>query len=302
MFLHDRRQTMRLRCPLPNRAKTDENKDNFLPPLEPPASSRSTMSSMGTGRGVVGWKAPPKPVREAVVKQPTALQSESAKRLSQGLSVAHTRGQRANTNAQVTIGDVGTYSVVLDPQELNSLPPSTIPDNGAWPSTKAQRLYEESRNNRIRIEANRNSNGAVLRQQVFYFDANTMSAGDNGSMGGGIMPDFGPGIGMQQMAAAPMGNMLGLQGSSYQANPNIQNAHGSYTMKAKPAQHSIAKATALGVVNNISSSASVSSTGGGMPYQPNMNPNNAPQRNQSMGGAGGTKQEELLRQLFPSWF
>jgi Mg-chelatase subunit ChlI len=45
VFLQDRRQTMRMRCPLPNRAKTDDN-SNFLPPLEPPVSSRSTASSL----------------------------------------------------------------------------------------------------------------------------------------------------------------------------------------------------------------------------------------------------------------
>lgn len=47
VFLQDRRQTMRMRCPLPNRAKSeDSSKDNFLPPLEPPVSSRSTFSSL----------------------------------------------------------------------------------------------------------------------------------------------------------------------------------------------------------------------------------------------------------------
>ncbi len=47
VFLQDRRQTMRMRCPLPNRAKVDDSsKDSFLPPLEPPVSSRSTFSSL----------------------------------------------------------------------------------------------------------------------------------------------------------------------------------------------------------------------------------------------------------------
>ena len=48
-FLHDKRQTMRLRCPLPNRAKvTDDNVGSFLPPLDAPSSSRSSFSSMGS--------------------------------------------------------------------------------------------------------------------------------------------------------------------------------------------------------------------------------------------------------------
>lgn len=46
-FLQDRRQTMRLRCPLPNRAIADpNNKDGFLPPLDAPSSSRSSFSTM----------------------------------------------------------------------------------------------------------------------------------------------------------------------------------------------------------------------------------------------------------------
>ena len=298
---------MRLRCPLPNRAKTDENKDNFLPPLAPPSTSRSNMSSMGTGKGVVGWKAPPKPARDSVVKQPTASQSESAKRLSQGLSVAHTRAAQRNlNNAQVTIGDVGTYSVVLDPQEMNGAPnpamppnPTMVQEGNGWPSTKAQRLYEESRTNRMRIEANRSSNGAVLRQQVFYFDASTASANENAALNAGLAADFA----MAGIPQFPNNTPMGIQGSAYQGN-NM----GSGSIKGihvKPQQPSIAKVTAMGVMGgNISSNASVGSNGG-MPYPPSgINPNsiNSQQRHQSMGGAGGTKQEELLRQLFPSWF
>jgi hypothetical protein len=47
VFLQDKRQTMRLRCPLPNRAKMTDDNSSFLPPLDPPpASSRSSFSSM----------------------------------------------------------------------------------------------------------------------------------------------------------------------------------------------------------------------------------------------------------------
>jgi len=47
---------MRLRCPLPNRAKiTDESKDSFLPTIEQtPLSYRSSIST--SGKGVPGWK------------------------------------------------------------------------------------------------------------------------------------------------------------------------------------------------------------------------------------------------------
>jgi len=38
---------MRLRCPLPNRAKPEsENSNNFLPPLDPPNSGRASVSTL----------------------------------------------------------------------------------------------------------------------------------------------------------------------------------------------------------------------------------------------------------------
>lgn len=44
LFLEDKRATYRRTRPLPNRSKTEEG--NFLPPLDPPTSSRSSFSSM----------------------------------------------------------------------------------------------------------------------------------------------------------------------------------------------------------------------------------------------------------------
>lgn len=93
----------------------------------------------------MGWKAPPKPVAKEPPKQPTANQAESAKRLSQGLSVAQTRAAR---NQPITTSDASVYSVVLDPQEMNNNGFSMLngnmqisDSNSAWPSTKAHR-YE----------------------------------------------------------------------------------------------------------------------------------------------------------------
>ena len=37
---------------------------------------------------MVGWKAPPKPVRKEIARQPTQTQADAAKRLSLGLSVS----------------------------------------------------------------------------------------------------------------------------------------------------------------------------------------------------------------------
>lgn len=99
------------------------------------------------GKGAVGWKAPPKPAREAVVRQPTQGQSDAAKRLSQGLSVASTQPPRARYAAQSLVGMPNAlassgYSVVLDPTEfslLNSpgsagVPQAGVPGNpGAYP-------------------------------------------------------------------------------------------------------------------------------------------------------------------------
>ncbi len=48
-FLYDKRQTMRLRMPLPNRAKAiDDNLGSFLPPLDSASTSRSSFSTIGS--------------------------------------------------------------------------------------------------------------------------------------------------------------------------------------------------------------------------------------------------------------
>lgn len=75
----------------------------------------------------MGWKAPPKPARETVVKQPTQGQADAAKRLSQGLSVAANHqtaryryvGQN-HLNVPNALANTG-YSVVLDPHEYQQL-------------------------------------------------------------------------------------------------------------------------------------------------------------------------------------
>ncbi|RYH19916.1 hypothetical protein EON65_25245 [archaeon] len=137
VFLQDRRQTMRLRCPLPNRAKADENSSgNFLPPLDAPSSSRSSMSSIGSGRGVVGWKAPPKPQQKEAPKQPTVSQLESAKRLSQGLSVASV-AEKAK-QGMTSSSSVESHNIVLDPVDY-SVNPNGLYTDSAWTSTKANR-------------------------------------------------------------------------------------------------------------------------------------------------------------------
>lgn len=51
-------------------------------------SPKNSLVEQQSAKGVVGWKAPPKPVRKEIVRQPTQTQADAAKRLSQGLSVA----------------------------------------------------------------------------------------------------------------------------------------------------------------------------------------------------------------------
>lgn len=125
-----------------------------FPPFLPLSLPLSLPLPQGNGKGVVGWKAPPKPQKHDVPKQPTPSQQESAKRLSQGLSVANTVRQRNASQAAVALlqSTEAQYSVVLDPQEVNNpnFPPGYMPNgpqnvpysNGGymvWPSTKAHR-------------------------------------------------------------------------------------------------------------------------------------------------------------------
>jgi hypothetical protein len=162
---------MRMHQPLHLQRKviTDDNvtDKSFLPPLDA-GSSRSSFSAISSvrflpyacsklsvwlmllwclcvdvqnGRGVVGWKAPPKPARETVVRQPTQGQSDAAKRLSQGLSVAnvnHSARQRYiaqnHLNLPGALASTG-YSVVLDPYEYQPQP--LAPQGYIPPSTAA---------------------------------------------------------------------------------------------------------------------------------------------------------------------
>jgi hypothetical protein len=399
VFLQDRRQTMRLRCPLPNRAIDPNNKDSFLPPLDGSSSSRTSFSSMGTGKGVVGWKAPVKANADATkttTKQPTQQQLEFAKRLSQGLSVS-SKTNATNTNQRFrgpqNVVTVSTdpnvqYSVVLDPQEFiasstsqgslvypnGGIPGQQMPQqqsiysNGQeiiWPSTKAHRLYEESRNNRIRIEAARANNGAILRQQIFYFDPNYDSYQPALVMG---MPpintsDAGPSVQVQSrqqqqyQGSAERRHSIGDMSTSSMTQGSI-NSSGAVMLAARaPAQQMQSQAwkgvgvgaSSVAAAAQLQQQRSIMMNGGGSVMSANgqniingkpsvsagnslksttTEVNNSGLQSQSTklqypagknftgtsmnnpnimttGGVGmaeHTKQEELLRQLFPSWF
>lgn len=412
VFLQDRRQTMRLRCPLPNRDPNNLNKDGFLPPLDGPSSSRASFSSMGSGRGVVGWKAPRsnQPAdQKAVNKQPTQQQLEFAKRLSQGLSVSSkstqnpkrfVRGVGPQNVVTMTTDPSIQYSVVLDPQEYvtnggtgsqasllgtgsavsgaaMAMPQqAAVYANGQeiiWPSTKAHRLYEESRNNRMRIEAARANNGAILRQQVFYFDPNYESyqpalvmgmppmsdastvmaptsvvvagGGGNGVGGAERRPSVASEAMMMHQGSSGHQQMLLLQQQQLQqqqqawkgvgvgARPGVASggrpANGIATQAAPGSTGSLMSTNGQTIINGSKppgmhggNGSGGGNSNGGVPQQqqqgskvmyaggggaqPSMGRGNglpaSMQQQAAMAGGNATKQEELLRQLFPSWF
>jgi hypothetical protein len=174
-FLQDRYQSMRLHNPLPNRSRAsldDSGGSGFLPPLDaasssskppfsssfavrtmslslvPPGSLNSALfltiastlspSILQSGKAV-GWKAPPEPEKRPAPKEPGIDQVDAAKRLSQGLSVKEVKHSiRQRITAENAIGTRYLAGVVLDRQAAEPAP--------------------------VRATA-------VIRQQVFHFDA-----------------------------------------------------------------------------------------------------------------------------------
>ena len=130
VFIQDKRQTMRLRCPLPSRARSGPGSDTAsLPPLDSRSSSQSSTSSGGKAASAkgLGWRAPPpKLEKKEVSKVVTQSQLESAKRLSQGLSVAQiqsqtTRNKYISSNPPaVLIMDEYDSSIAPNQQQLTS--------------------------------------------------------------------------------------------------------------------------------------------------------------------------------------
>jgi hypothetical protein len=87
----------------------------------------------GSGRGVVGWKAPPKPVRKEV-KAPTQMQADAANRLYMGHSTTGAISRRASLGQQPqganSNNPVNQYGIVLDPQEYGVMMPIAVPGGG----------------------------------------------------------------------------------------------------------------------------------------------------------------------------
>jgi len=182
-------------------------------------------------------------------------------------------------------------------------------------STMTCRLLEESRLNRMRLEAAKASSAAVLRQQVFYFDPMYGDVPPNLVTAAGAIPDV--------MSIATLSNVNPLAAYAQQQEDSI----------------SISNSSLSGIIGNNSSSSGkynskhgsniINGISGNNNNSMNSNNNNRPQKyhivnnaqtlqGQLQGiniasvqhhnngstthGANQHTQEELLRQLFPSWF
>ena len=175
------------------------------------------------------------------------------------------------------------------------------------------RLLEESRLNRMRLEAAKANSAASVRQQVFYFDPNyrdqvpaagastegltlippTGNTGNSASTGGlfgaenidsnGSVADDG--TQSQQMHHRVQGNATtaGGAGGAVQVTGSMQQLQHGGSMKFRTTP-----APALQHVRHAS-------TG-------NMNANLQAATQAHQNGTSNHSQEELLRQLFPSWF
>ena len=151
------------------------------------------------------------------------------------------------------------------------------------------RLLEESRINRLRLEAAKANSNAVVRQQVFYFDPNYR--------------DQLPG----QDGAAPQGQVQAQAAPSepyYDSNSSMVDDQGSVGNQRRFPQQGVnpigVSARPLMVANNRGRVAPAphvryASTG-------NMNTGVSAATAAHNAGTSNHSQEELLRQLFPSWF
>jgi hypothetical protein len=265
-----------------------------------------------SGKGVVGWKAPPKQVAKEPLRQPTETQSAAAKRLSQGLSV-NTNTSRARGGSNNTYGNVSSsnFSVVLDTHEYsNNLGPYDnhyqqqqqqqqlqVPDQASqWlsnGSTKASRLLEERNMNRIRIEQAKASSAAVLRQQVFHFDPNYDPFLAGGGVGGG------------QAGLAASG--YGLSGGGSVMDSGSVSGGGSVVGGGGGGGHLPLFGNSAGVGQQQQHRNGVGRNGGsfnGMSAHEQQIQHQQMQQLQQQhpNGANNHTQEELLKQLFPSWF
>lgn len=181
VFLQDRRQTMRMYCPLPNKARAMPADNQSLPPLETSKGHLPGSIAAGLAKAGGGWRAPPK--SEKVSSGPVQLnpsQIEAATRLSQGLSVKPLETvsvKKDQTFSASTAGMLINFAqnqiAGYDNDDLMSLAASVNLDAVDIPP-RVKRLMEQKRLIRMKYENSRNAHQAsVLRQQVYRFDQST---------------------------------------------------------------------------------------------------------------------------------
>ena len=113
-FAIDKRATMRLHHPLAARIRPPSEPDIRESTSLPPVDNRPAFGSIASnaGKGVVGWRPPPKKEIKSEVRVPTQNQLDAAKRLSLGLSVA--KQNSSNSSRNRAIGSLSP-AVILDP-------------------------------------------------------------------------------------------------------------------------------------------------------------------------------------------
>jgi len=166
-----------------------------------------------------------------------------------------------------------------------------------------RRLLEESRLNRMRLEAAKASSAAVLRQQVFYFDPMYGDVPSNLITAAGAVPDV--------MSIASLNNT---NSNAYAQDDNISignNSLSGMTSTSGSAKYSTGKNVGilnrgLGIDNNSNKPQKYHIVNNTQTLQGQLQGINIAavqhHNNGSTHGASQHTQEELLRQLFPSWF
>jgi hypothetical protein len=186
----------------------------------------------------------------------------------------------------------------------------------------ARRLLEESRLNRLRLEAAKANSAAVVRQQVFYFDPNYRDP--NGAIttdGLTLIPPQQGGM-PQGATSASTGGLLNTE--YYDANGSMvddstrapqQQASQQQQQGQQQQQQSRFAAHVGGSAKHAGGAGAGNGLGGSVKVRPiptlthvrhastgNMNATLQAAAQAHGAGTSSHSQEELLRQLFPSWF
>lgn len=167
----------------------------------------------------------------------------------------------------------------------------------------------------MRVEAQRNHNGAVLRQQVFFFDPNydnmasllpaAISAQANALNAGNPLA-LNPNLNNMDVGLGGLGS--GMTDSVFAGYPGKTRASGGQpiplmTGKSPTAAAAAASAAYMQQFHPLSQPSTTSAAYGAPNNMAVFTAATANGMGPGVGqGVGGPKQEELLKQLFPTWF